>query len=280
MGAGGRDADVAPVPWRAFAADDCGDDLDKDLQELITLPPAADCMQQQGPSAAAAAAPVETPAATGPAAAAKARSSSLRRIGSTASTHSAADVLNPAALGQGQHGSGSKAKRVLRIRNIKGSAGAAAGSGSGGSTGRIVLKGSTARRNGSQQQQQAASTGLGPNKGGVQKKTAANSIKGSGTSSGSPNKKVSTSMGASVPAAVAVMGSKPQQEQQQDMLAAAMQVDEEPSLSLLGDLDSCLSGGDALTAGVMPADDYWDGFIQVRCDGVGGADRLGTSVVF
>jgi hypothetical protein len=41
------------------------------------------------------------------------------------------------------------------------------------------------------------------------------------------------------------------------------EVDEEPSLSLLGDLDSCLSGGDAMTAGVVPGDDYWEGFMQV-----------------
>lgn len=274
-GAGNSQAEVAPVPWNTFAADDCGDDLDKDLQELIMLPP-ADCMQQPAPCAAAdAAAAAAAPAATGPAAAAKARSSSLRRIGSTASTHSTVDMLNATALGQANSsGSGSKTKRVLRIRNAKGSSGAVGGNstGSGGSTGtggsRIVLKGSTARRN-ITQQQQVVSAALGPIKAGVQKKTTASASKGCGSSS-SPNKLSpstvtgSPAKGGSMLGAAAVLGSKPLQEQQQCVLAAAaMQVDEEPSLSLLGDLDSCLSGGDAMTAGVMPGDDYWEGFMQV-----------------
>jgi hypothetical protein len=279
-GAGTSQAEVAPVPWNTFAADDCGDDLDKDLQELIMLPP-ADCMQQPEPCAAAdAAAAAAAPAATGPAAAAKARSSSLRRIGSTASTHSTVDMLNPRALGQANSsGSGSKTKRVLRIRNVKGSSGAGGNSTGSGSTGtggsRIVLKGSTARRNGTQQQQAAVSAALGPIKAGVQKKTTASASKGC-ISSGSPNKfspstvTGSPANGGSMLGAAVVLGSKPLQEQQQCVLAtAAMQVDEEPSLSLLGDLDSCLSGGDAITAGVMPGDDYWEGFMQV-CWGLRG----------
>jgi hypothetical protein len=258
----GGDADAAPVPWTSFAADDCGDDLDKDLQELIMLP--ADCMQQAGgaaptsraadpATAAAAAAPVP-----GPAAAAKSRSSSLKRIGSTASAVSTADVVT-GVLGQSS-ANGSKAKRVLRVRGNSNKGSAA----SSGSSGRIVLKGSTAKRSGSNQQQQGAGA-LGVSKGGVQKKVTVSTAKTSAVisshskaSAGSPGQGSAQGGGLQLPAPA------PKPQEQQQAVPKGMQVDEdEPCLSLLGDLDSSLSGGDAMTAGVMPADDYWDSFMQV-----------------
>jgi hypothetical protein len=268
------DTEPAPVPWSAFAADDCGDDLDKDLQELIMLP--ADCMQQQQPGSApahTAAAACGDPAAAaaaapGPAAAAKARSSCLKRVGSTASAYSTAEGLVSAAAGvaAGQTPSNSsKAKRGLRIRGIKAPAGGSStqggsstGAGPSTGSGRIILKGSTKRN----QQQQAA---LGVAKAGVQKKVAINSHSSSPSSS-TPNKQPSTntqapgsmSLGAGKHTAA---GLKLQQQQQGGV--KAMQIDGEPSLSVLGDLDSSLSGGDALTAGIMAADDVWDSFLRV-----------------
>jgi hypothetical protein len=264
---GGADAAAVPVPWTSFAADDCGDDLDKDLQELIQLP--GDCpMQLQETTTCAGATPAAAAgAALGPAAAAKARSSSLRRNASTASTLSTAEALSsgavlgqPAAAGSGS----SKAKRVLRIRNnsnssLKCNSSGSAGAGSSSGTGRIVLKGSTARRNAASSQQQqaqgAAGTSLGVSKGGVQKKVAAS---------------VSTSKAAA--AAVAAAANQKAAAGAGGVLTPAgeackpLQVaaDPEPSLSLLGDLDSCLSGGDAMTAGIIPADELWDSLMQVR----------------
>lgn len=245
----GGDADAAPVPWTSFAADDCGDDLDKDLQELIMLP--ADCMQQAGVAAAAPCADAAAAApAPCPAAAAKARSSSLKRIGSTASAVSAADAVY-GVLGQSP-ANGSKAKRVVRIRsNSKGSAP------SSGSTGRIVLKGSTAKRNGSSQQQQGAGA-LGVSKGAVQKKVAVNTVK-TGAISSSHAKASAVVQGPAQGAGLQLPAPAPQEQQQ----AVSKGMVDEDSLCLLGDLDSSLSGGDAMTAGVMPADDYWDSFMQV-----------------
>lgn len=245
-----QEPDSAPVPWSSFAADDDGDDLDKDLQQIIMLP--EDCSQPStspAPSGCAdptpAGAAADPGAAMGPAAAAKARSSSLKRIGSTASAHSSAEALNAAAAaaaGAGQSpDSGSKAKRVLRIRSIKGA--------SGNSSNKPSLKGpSTAKRTSSSQQQTGASA-PGVIKGGVQKVTINTSRANSNS-----NKKAG-----STPSKAPAARSKPQPavELQQQLQY------EEPSLSLLGDLDSSLSGGDALTGGVMPADDYWDTFMQV-----------------
>jgi hypothetical protein len=264
----GGDADAAPVPWTSFAADDCGDDLDKDLRELIMLP--ADCLQQDrgaapgshpDPAAAAAAAAAPTPA---PAAAAKARSSSLKRIGSTASAVSTADAVT-GVLGQSV-ANGSKAKRVLRIRSNSNKVSAASSGCNGGSssTCRIVLKGSTAKRSGSNQQQQGAGA-LGVSKGGVQKKVTVSAVKASAVvsshtkaSAGSPAQGSALGAGVQLPALA-----HRAQDQQQAMPNGMPMDEEEPCLSLLCDLDSSLSGGDAMTAGVMPADNYWDSFMQV-----------------
>jgi len=244
------------VPWSSFAADDDGDDLDKDLQQIIMLP--GDCSQPSTSPAPSSCADPTTPAgaaadpraAMGPAAAAKARSSSLKRIGSTASAHSSAAALNgaaaAAATGAGPSpDSGSKAKRVLRIRSIKGA--------SGNSSNKPSLKGSSAAKRNSSSQQQTGASAPGVTKAGVQKKVTIN------TSSGNHN---FNKKAGSTPSKAPAAGSKPQpavDQQQQPQLQY-----EEPTLSLLGDLDSSLSGGDALTGGVMPADDYWDTFMQVR----------------
>lgn len=256
------------MPWSSFAADDGGDDLDKDLQQLITLPgdcvPATTGSKQQSRAAAtqqrsnAPAAAIT--AAPGPAAAAKARSSTLKRIGSTASTYTSAhDTSTSSGAHMLQQTPGSKAKRVLRIRSIK-------GVGESSSASKPALKHSPAAKRSSSNnlQQHAPAHVPGVSKGGVQKKkvtiNTSRGVSSSGIGSSNISKKVSTagSAAASKPALLAGSAKYVLQLRQQ----SAAQV-EEPSLSLLGDLDSSLSGGDALTAGVTPADNYWDTFMQV-----------------
>jgi hypothetical protein len=109
--------EVGPLPWLSLAVDDCGDDLDDDLAQLISLPE-----ELSTPGAKA-----EAASAAGPVCSLKQGLLALKRVSSTGSAHSSGDVMLDevavkAAGAASQSAQGPKTKKV-RIQLKKGSTG-------------------------------------------------------------------------------------------------------------------------------------------------------------
>lgn len=195
-------------------------------------------------------------------------SSSLRRMSSSTSTLTCAvgaqgNAAATCAAADNNARTGCGTRRVLRLKgstkgNTSGnSSSSSAAKGRAGTSNRITLKGSSSRRDAGPQQQHrqhqgapaGATAGLGVKAVSLKKlaKTAElGSAPGAVTSKGTPGSKHAA------PASIMPVQQPP-----------ATKACKDVSMSLLGDLDSSLSGGEALALDVQLTDDYWESIMQV-----------------